>query len=83
MTGRLSFERFFADERGMTVKTAKKAGYHSYPCPCTRERERCSAKCRGWQAVGIPPNGEGESVILGICRLGVARSEILPFGEGA
>ena len=82
MTGRLGFERFFAHERGMTLKTARAAGYHSYPCPCARERERCSAKCTGWAAVGIPANGEGESVILGLCRQGVPRLEILPFGEG-
>ncbi len=81
MTSRLAFERFFAHERGMSLQSAKQAGYHSYSCPCTRERERCSAKCNGWAAIGIPPNGEGESVILGLCRQGVPRNEIFPFGE--
>ena len=70
---RKAYEAGVALDMGHDLAWMRKAGYHSFP-------DRENPDSSGWGHVAIPPNGEGEIVILSICRRGVARYEIQPFG---
>jgi hypothetical protein len=76
---RTAFELRYAEERGWCLRTARVAGYCSFPLPAEN-----GLPAGGFGAVAIPAGDadEAEMIFIGLEGRGIARAEILPFGEG-